>query len=296
MGCEDRPAVPARLRLLLGVARPAGLAYCGLAGARRRTVAHELALVCGDRGAQFVRAATRESFVFHAKKLCDSLCFGGFTREVIDRMVAVEGLEHLDAALARGKGALVLLSHFGSHLLPILALAYRGYDVRQLTGPPRGGVTRQGIFRLRRYLYRRLPITFLRSDQSLGAAVRALRHNGVVAVAFDGRVGEKWVRVPMFGREANVAPGPMRIAAATGAALLPTIIVRNPDDTHTVVIGEPLSPAGSARDEGCIARVAAEAARFFEGYIRRYPAHYGMVLATMRERALAGRIPRALLD
>ncbi len=52
-------------------------------------------------------------------------------------MFTVEGREHLDAAMAQGKGCIVLANHFGAHLLPAHWLFRADYPVRFYMERPR---------------------------------------------------------------------------------------------------------------------------------------------------------------
>lgn len=52
-------------------------------------------------------------------------------------MFEVAGREHLDAALARGKGCIVLTSHFGAHMLPAHWLYRNDYRVKLYMERPR---------------------------------------------------------------------------------------------------------------------------------------------------------------
>lgn len=54
----------------------------------------------------------------------------------IDETCRVEGREHLDAALAQGKGAIVLIGHLGANQVVMPALGHRGYRMSQLSAPP----------------------------------------------------------------------------------------------------------------------------------------------------------------
>ncbi len=65
------------------------------------------------------------------KDLLEIWTFPAMTQQRINSMVTFTGKEHLDAALAKGKGAVICLAHFGSWKIILPALAYNGYKVHQ---------------------------------------------------------------------------------------------------------------------------------------------------------------------
>jgi lauroyl/myristoyl acyltransferase len=55
----------------------------------------------------------------------------------LEGLFEVEGIEHLDAARAEGRGVILLGNHYGAHLLPAHYLLKRGYDLRLFMERPR---------------------------------------------------------------------------------------------------------------------------------------------------------------
>lgn len=280
------------LRFLYFISRPCAFILHAVSGRKRTVVFGELKRILAGRDTKELEAITRKSFEMYFKKQFENILYGWLTRERMERLARIEGIENLDKALRNGKGAVILLSHFGSHLLTVLALAYRGYEINQLTGPPLigRGLLAKLIFKARSWKYSRLPVKFLRSDQSLQSVFKALRDNEVIALAFDGRVGKKWVPVRMFGMNTMVSPGALRIASIAGAPIVPAIIVREAGDRHRIILEEPVEcdPAGGQAE----LQVFAE---FFEKYIKAYPDQYGIVLQTMRDKANKGTIEHSLI-
>jgi len=90
------------------------LAHAALPGVRA-TVARNLARVLGrPPDDPLVRAATREAFDLYARYWHDTFRLPAMGPEVVRARFRVEGLEHLDAALARGRGAICVAPHMGN--------------------------------------------------------------------------------------------------------------------------------------------------------------------------------------
>ena len=72
-------------------------------------------------------------------------------------------------------------------------------------------------------------------------ALRCLKRNGLLGIVADVDTAVSGVYVDFFGRHAYTPYSPVAIARKTGAAILPTFIVRQPDGSHHAIIEPPLS-------------------------------------------------------
>ncbi|MFC4002401.1 phosphatidylinositol mannoside acyltransferase [Prauserella oleivorans] len=133
--------------------------------------------------------------------------------------IDLSGAEYLEAALAEGNGAVVALPHTGN------------WDVAGVWAVKNFGSFTTVAERLQpESLYQR----FVAYRESLGFEVvpadgsvsfrlllRRLRENGIVCLVGDRDITRSGLPVTFFGEDARFPPGPARLAAATGAALLP---------------------------------------------------------------------------
>jgi KDO2-lipid IV(A) lauroyltransferase len=132
---------------------------------------------------------------------------------------AMEGIEHLNDALARGRGVVVALPHSGN------------WDMAGLWFVGHHGAFSTVVERLApEVLYQRfvayrsalgfdiVPLTGAGSPTP--RLLRRLRAGGVVCLLADRDLTGAGVAVEFFGGAARMPLGPARLAAATGAALL----------------------------------------------------------------------------
>lgn len=204
------------------------------------------------------------------------------------RRAEVDGLHHLEAALARGRGAILWESSgFGSRNLAKQVLAARGVELVQVHAEAHlagfGDYRRSTWFRrtVAKPFFDRLTGSFaaaivdLTPDGSLAftrALARHLAANRVVCVAFDGSLGHGWVTVPFLGATRRFATGTVHLAALTGAPLLPLLGVI--DTAPRVVIHEPI-PVESAGDRDRLALATVmRYANLLEEWIRQHPGQY----------------------
>ena len=184
--------------------------------------------------------------------IADYFHLPSITRRSIHRWVtAHEGTEYLDAALARGRGVLLMTCHLGLWELGGVYLRYGGYDINVV-----GLVdtVHAGITEFRDWMRTRHGIGVVNRDGVHLAALsirQLLAENKVVALLGDRLVGEKGIEVEFMGRHVPFPVGPFRLARATGATVLPCFVVREGRGYRAMI--EPpidLEPTGGAsRDD-----------------------------------------------
>jgi lauroyl/myristoyl acyltransferase len=196
------------------------------------------------------------------------------------RMI-LEGEEHLRAALAGGKGAVLWLAPFVFNSGPTKIVFHdKGYRVSHLSSPKHGvSETKFGVKvlnRLRcipedRFLVDRIVFDRAAPSTAMRRMVRALKAGEVVSIVASSTEGYEMIKGSIFGGRLPVAVGAPRLAALTGAPLLPVFTVRDPRLGWRIAVEPPIAiaPARSS-DERCIAATAAFLQRC-EPWVRQYP-------------------------
>ena len=210
-----------------------------------------------------------------------------------DPAIRFDGLENLDRALAHGRGVIWLHPHAGPALRTLAGLVRRGYRCAQVAarGLAPAGIGEMGsnwfrerVRRVREADENRVDAAFLDQTAPVRALHRALSANTIVDIAFDGRLGRGWVRLPYLGRTALLSPGPYKLAVQTGAPVVPAFC-RTGDPLPVCEIGEPIEPGSEWRD------VAHRAITRAEQALARHPEQYGLWLLHCRERRTADDHP-----
>ncbi|WP_027132888.1 LpxL/LpxP family acyltransferase [Geminicoccus roseus] len=190
-------------------------------------------------------------------------------------LLTLHGQDHLDQALAAGRGAILWVAPTVFQWLPAKrTLAEAGYRLHHLSSPQHGFSTpsRFGLAWLNpirtrvedRYLAERV---MLGTDGQAKAALRRLtlllRQNQVVSITL-GSAGARTIRAPLLNGWLRAASGAPHLAARTGAALLPVITLRNGDGSFTTRIGAPLGRPGAAASDDDLSDLVARMARHLE--------------------------------
>lgn len=280
-------ALPAGLARELG-ALLGGFAFSVLR-VRRGVAMRQISRALGPEltGRETERTA-RDAYRNFGRMTFEYARFPRLTRRKIEATVRVTGAEHLTAALAGGKGAILVAAHFGNWELAAV-LATMGYPVSFLVGEQHNTLVDGLMNRLRQ----RLGVETIPLTGSLRGVFRALRANRIVAMLSDQDAGKGGIFVDFFGRPASTPYGPGRFAVATGAPLIPGVAVRHPGGRHELVISPPVLPAPAGTPPEEAARVLTQAyTSVFEGFIRRRPDHYFWMHRRWKTRPDGTREPR----
>jgi KDO2-lipid IV(A) lauroyltransferase len=185
----------------------------------------------------------------------------------IRRMVRIEGVEHLEAALAHGKGVILFTGHFTSLELypPVLApLVPRFCGMyKAQRNPVMNRLMDRGRLRNVQEMF---------SKDNVRAMLKNLKRNSVVWYASDQSYGHKGsALIPFFGEAAMTNTAISRIAKASGAIVLPYFYRRLPDDSgYLVELGPPLENFPSDDPAHDVERLT----RLLEDHIRLCPEQY----------------------
>ena len=235
-------------RLQIALARSLGTLAWYIARRDRRTTLINLRLAYPALSERERRRIARR----HFRSLVFSLFETGLVwfdrRGRLERMARVEGREHLETALAQGKGVLLLGAHFTTNEIAAAALPQTGHVFDIMYKPSSNALlNRLALGRRISRGGRMIP-----SDRFV-EMLKVLKRGGIVLYAPDQRFdGAGYVRVPLFGVPALSNPGTTFVAKATKCAVLPFVPRRLEDGRgYVMVIGAPLSDfpsSDSARD------------------------------------------------
>ena len=255
--------VPWSLQRVLG--RGFGRLLMRVFGSRRRVAARNLALCFPELDADAQAALLRRSFEELGIGLFEFARAWWGSVEPMRGKVAVEGLEHLEAARAGGRGVIIISGHFVT-----LELAARLMcDHAPLAGmyrPHDGAAMEWAVLRGRlRYA------TAMFTREELRPALRHLKQGGLLWFApdQDTRRGDS-VFVPFFGRPAYSLTSTHQLARLSGAAVLGFAHVRHDDGGYPLRLPPAVEDFPSADASADTARVMAA----IETMIRAAPAQY----------------------
>jgi KDO2-lipid IV(A) lauroyltransferase len=225
------------------------------------------------------RRTAQHAFGNYFKMIADFILMDSLTPKQIREMVIPVGREHLDQALALGRGAIVVTAHVSNWDMLAAAAAVYGYPTNAVTNElPSGGLNRLVVASRARIGMKMIPL----GPASLRGIIKALTRNEVVALACDLFSGERGVSVPFFNRPALFPPGPASIALKTGAPIIPVWVRRQPDNVYVAEVEAPLEVSRTGDQARDVQMTTERIVQFFERIIRREPDQWLVFLPVWR--------------
>lgn len=215
-----------------------------------------------------IREAARESFRNLGITLVEFfLLHPGVTPERAQERVPFVGQEHYEAAFARGRGVLLVTAHYGNWELMGPRLVGAGYRISAISRTADDPWLERTIEAIRAAG----GVTQIPRRQAAREGLTALRRNEILAILLDQNTLEGGVFVPFFGYPASTATGPAVFALKTGAAIVPTFCLREPDGTHTMKAWPPIYPVSTGDRAKDVRRLTAEVTLAIEKQVRERP-------------------------
>jgi KDO2-lipid IV(A) lauroyltransferase len=189
---------------------------------------------------------------------------------VISRKVIIVGEEHVEAALAQGRGMVAIAAHAGNWEYTVMGygLKYRPVAVvgRELDQP--------WAARLARYLRERGGNSMVARHKGMKEILRHLRQNRVVGIVIDQNTATAGgLLVDFFGKPARTTPV-AAFLARRGVPVLPTLSRRLDDGRHLMVIFPPLPLHKTTDPQVDIQRHLELQSRVIEAWVRAEPAQW----------------------
>lgn len=184
----------------------------------------------------------------------------------------IEGREHFDAALAGGRGALMMTAHVGNWELMAAYLAHVGFPmneiVRSLYDPRIDDMLND---HRRKYGY--MPIARGGGD-AMKEIADVVARNGLIGILMDQDTRVRGVFAPFLGPLAHTPTGPAFLAYSLDIPVVTLFNHREPDGGIVIEIGPPIDLPRSGDTNADVA----EATRIFNDrisdHIRRFPAQW----------------------
>ena len=219
-----------------------------------------------------VRKIAKGVFKNFAKYLVDFFRFSKIDENYIKRFIRIEGLNHVDDSVKRGKGVILLSAHIGNWEL--------GGFIMSILRPPLTAIvlTHQNkkindFFTKQRKIGNQKPV-------EIGMGMRncydVLKNNGRLALLGDRDFSKTGIDIEFFGQKTIVPKGPAAFSVKLESAIVPCFMLREKDDTFRFVFEEPIFPEVTGDEKGALKRLAKKYLAVMEKYIKLYPNQWYM--------------------
>ncbi|HHZ92717.1 TPA: hypothetical protein EYN98_30140 [Candidatus Poribacteria bacterium] len=259
--------LPRKVALALGV-WIGNLSYIVLKRRRRIAISNLKIAFAKKFSDQEIQRICRKSFQGLGKNLAEFLQFPQLTTENIWELVNVEGKENLDIALSQGKGAIIFVPHFGNwELTGLITGVLIPNRIKAIVFELRNKRLNQLVWKYRQHLSAEL----IPKKRAIRRIILALQQNCAIGFFADQDAGDSGVFVDFFGKPASAVRSPMILALKTGAPILFSVCIRQPNNQHLVKIYEPFYIEISKNLEHDVQYNTERLLKILEREIRKYP-------------------------
>ncbi len=190
-------------RVLGHVARCGGYVHYCAAWEKRRNYLANLS-GCADSG----RARPWHAFQNHALNIAELFKVTSRHPSTLASRVTVHGREHIDAALASGRGLILVTMHSGNWELSGLRLAAAGYPITTVAATQLRRAWSDEV----KALKERYGIRVVSPEHGMRQLYRDLESNRIVVLHLDGDVFAGGIESTLFGRRVVVPRGPAHLS------------------------------------------------------------------------------------
>lgn len=187
--------------------------------------------------------------------------------------IKINGKEHLDAALAQGKGVIALGIHSGPFTLVGGRLSIEGYPFNLIINEGNFPKVWKKLGDYQRRLGQK-PFALKPIPVSIKKSLNCLHRNEILYLIADEQQRRGGIPVPFFGQMAYTPPGPAIFSLKTGAPLLLVFIVREKGIPQTLFIEKPIDIDRTTEMQSDIKRLTIRFTKAIEDAIRRYPSQW----------------------
>jgi KDO2-lipid IV(A) lauroyltransferase len=225
-----------------------GLVACALAPAQRDAIARNLRRVRGERPAWQDAADVARTFATYASSISEALA-GDAPRGRAPKAIVV-GNAYVWRALEAGRGLIFVTAHTaGWEAAGRLIGRTKGLRMMIVEAPERDSRARAIQDEARRGSD--VVVTHAGDDPMAALPIlRHLRSGGVVALQVDrAPAGLRARDVTLFGKPGRIPEGPLRLAALTGAPIVPIFAARTGHRRYRVLAYPPIDVVRAASPE-----------------------------------------------
>jgi KDO2-lipid IV(A) lauroyltransferase len=206
---------------------------------RRKVALENLRIAfAGEKSERELRAIARGTFQNLGMMAVEFFRIPKMDVETFKKRVKIEKLEQALNLLTKGKGMLLLLSHFGNWEMMGIMSKLIGDSIMVIAKPMKKNKRiDQFITKIRNAA----GLEVVSSIKASRTVIKALSQNRVVGILIDQRAKRsEGVWADFFGKKAPTTPGLAVLAMKTGAPVVPVFMVRNGFGKHRLIIQEPL--------------------------------------------------------
>lgn len=179
-----------------------------------------------------------QSVVKFGRMVIEVLRFPLLTSDTIQNVVKTDGLEYLEEAYAKGKGALMCTGHFGNWELLGADVALHGFPMLSIARKQNNSAMDRFINEYRELVGQK--VAYNTGREGVLAMGRYLKEKHLLGILFDQDTNDTGVKINLFGKEVITPSGPAVFSRTFGCPILPIFMHYDPDGSCRAKIYPPI--------------------------------------------------------
>ena len=211
------------LSLAMAFGRCLGWAWYYIVPVRKKLSLQNLNLALGDELSQKEqKKIIRELYSNFCMYIIEVLRIPHMSLKANKKQVQIDDWEHMEAALARGKGVILVATHVDNVDLAGCSMAMRGAPISVVV-KQMGKTAEKFISSVRK----NTGVTIISGKGTKDKIKALLAENKIVTIVIDQHLARhRAIVCKFFGEWASTTPAPARFAFETGATIIPGVISR----------------------------------------------------------------------
>jgi lauroyl/myristoyl acyltransferase len=241
---------------------------------RRRVLLENYGVVTASHDRKYLRKLVSSAYRHIALNTVDFLQFPFLSPDRIRSMARTAGLHHLDGAMAKGKGVILVGCHLGHWEFGGAVLASLGYPIVVIVesiAPARRLFKGEKIASLFREFREKTGMAVIPMEKGMMPAVRALKSGKILTFLADRDITGSGTEVTFFGRRCRLPRGPAFFSLRMGAPIVLGHATRERDGLYLATISDSMEGHGLSCDESGIQELTQRIAKGLEKMISSYP-------------------------
>ena len=199
------------------------------------------------------RKIAHQSVVKFGRMIVEVLRFPLLNRDTINSVVKTDGLEYLEEAYAKGKGALMCTGHFGNWELLGANVALHGYPMLSIARKQNNDAMDRFINEYREIVEQK--VAYNQGKEGILAMGRYLKEKHLLGILYDQDTNDTGVKTTLFGKEVITPAGPAVFSRTFGCPILPIFMHYDEDGSCRAKIYPPLYTEKTKDKERDLSRV-----------------------------------------
>ena len=240
---------------------------------RRMARAHLDIAFGAEKSPAEIETILRQTYANQGRNLAEFLMIPHKNADWVNRKVHLNDPgDHLNRELAQGRGVIAVGAHIGNIELVCAWIGVNKLPMVTVVKAQRDALFTKFLTDVRSKWDTQM---IFRARGVKRECLKQMGENKIIGLVADQNVARNGVFVDFFGKKASTAVGPADIAMQTGRPVLPAFwATRNPDNTLTVHVLDPIAMRDSGDRAADLVHNAQLYTTAIENFVRAYPAEY----------------------